>query len=167
MVADGADLGSLGANDDMAAVAAFPHLDLALLEDGGRLDVLEQGAVALLVVLLDGADLAELLGELGETLFLGGLGELVVHVGPLEVLAVGRGTQVLGRVADALELAQPHLCVVLLVGARLTEDLGDLLEALLLCHGREVDVLVRRLRLAGKGRLQVLLGPGALVLTHA
>ena len=32
MVADGANVGGLGAYDDVAAVAALPHLDLALLE---------------------------------------------------------------------------------------------------------------------------------------
>ena len=33
MVADGADVGSLGADYDVAAVAAFPHLHLALGKD--------------------------------------------------------------------------------------------------------------------------------------
>ena len=50
MGADGADLGGLGADDDVPAVAALPNLHLALFKDGGSLDVPEQCAVALLVL---------------------------------------------------------------------------------------------------------------------
>ena len=75
MGADGAEHGGLGADDDVAAVAALPHLDGALLEDLLGLDVVQQGAVALLVVLLDLGHQAELGGELGEALVLGGLGK--------------------------------------------------------------------------------------------
>ena len=60
MVAGGADLGSLCADDDMPAVAALPDLDLALRENFSRLDIVQQGAIALLVVLLDCGDQAEL-----------------------------------------------------------------------------------------------------------
>ena len=41
MVADGADLGGLGADDDVAAVAAFPHLHFALGKDFFGLNVVE------------------------------------------------------------------------------------------------------------------------------
>ncbi len=43
MVADRADLGGLGAHDDVAAVAAFPHFHLALGEDLFGFDVVQQG----------------------------------------------------------------------------------------------------------------------------
>ena len=111
MGAHGADVGGLRAHDDVAAVAAFPHLDLALFEHLRGLHVVQQRAVALLVVLFDGANLAELLGQLREALFLGRL-------------------------------------------------------AFLLRHRREIRVLVRGLRLAGKRRLQVLLGLRSCVLAH-
>ena len=81
------------------------HLDLALLEHLSGLHVMQQRAVALFVMLLDGADLAELLGKLGEAFLLGRLREALVHVGPLEVLAVCGILEVLRRGADALKLA--------------------------------------------------------------
>ena len=117
-------------------------------------------------MLLDGADLAELLGQLGEAFLLGRLREALVHVGPFEVLAVCGILEVLRRRADALKLAQPHLGVVLLVCRRFAEDLGDLLEAFLLRHRCEIGVLVRCLRLAGEGGLQILLGLRSFVLAH-
>ena len=70
VVAGGADVGGLGADDDVAAVAAFPDLDLALFKDLGGLDIAQQRAVALFVMALDLADEAELLRELGKALFL-------------------------------------------------------------------------------------------------
>ena len=55
MVAGGTDLGSLLADDDMAAVAALPdHITLAR-EHHSILDVLQQLAIAFLVMFLDGA----------------------------------------------------------------------------------------------------------------
>ena len=42
VVADRADLGGLGAHDDVAAVAAFPHLHLALGEDLFGFDVVSR-----------------------------------------------------------------------------------------------------------------------------
>ena len=55
MVAGGTDLGSLLADDDMAAVAALPdHITLAR-EHHSILDVLQQLAIAFLVMLLDSA----------------------------------------------------------------------------------------------------------------
>lgn len=40
---------------DVAAVAAFPHLNFALFKDLGSLHIVQQGAVALLMALLNGA----------------------------------------------------------------------------------------------------------------
>ena len=58
MLAHGADVGGLGAQDHVTAVAALPHCNTGLLEDGLALDIVQQGAVALLVGLLDGSDAA-------------------------------------------------------------------------------------------------------------
>ena len=89
MVANGAYVRSLRAYDDVAAITALPYLDLALLKHSGSFDVVQQCAVTLLMMLLDCANLTELFSELGEALFFSRLGELIVHVGPLEVLAIG------------------------------------------------------------------------------
>ena len=59
MIAHGADLRSGCADNDVATVSALPDLDLALGEDGGRLHVVQQGAIALLVMTFDLADHAE------------------------------------------------------------------------------------------------------------
>ena len=47
MIAHRADLRGLGADDDMPAVAAFPHGHAALLEDLIGLDIVQQLAVPL------------------------------------------------------------------------------------------------------------------------
>nr|MBU5881247.1 hypothetical protein [Vibrio cholerae O1] len=54
VVANGANLRSLLANNDMATVAALPDAIAVTREDNALLDVLEQLAIALLVVTLDG-----------------------------------------------------------------------------------------------------------------
>ena len=126
VVADGADLGSLGADDDMAAVAAFPHLDFALGKDLFGLDVMQQGAVTLFVMLLDGGHATKLGGQLGEALGLGGAGKAFVHVRPLIVLTCGGSGQILGGGADAVQLLEPQLGVLLLVLGGLQEEGGNL-----------------------------------------
>ena len=86
---------------DVAAVAALPSDHLVLLEDIAPDDVLQQGLVALFMLLLDFADLPEEIGYLGEALFTCGPFETGVHVGPLEVLTGGCGRQVGRGVADS------------------------------------------------------------------
>ena len=54
----------------MTAVAALPHLDLALSEDLRHLHIVQQGTVALLVMPFNGGDQAETLGQLMETCLL-------------------------------------------------------------------------------------------------
>ena len=87
----------LGAGVHEPALAADPGDLLVLLEDLALVDVLLEGAVPLLVVRLDLGDVAEALGDLGEALAVGDVGERRVQVGPLLVLAVGGGLEVLGR----------------------------------------------------------------------
>ena len=141
----------------MAAVAALPDLDLALFKDLGGLDVAQQRAVALLVMALDLADEAELLRQLGKALFLCGLGERIVHVGPLVVFALSGGEQIVGGGADALELFEPHLGVLLFVVRGLLEERSDLLIALFLCLGCEEGVLVAGLAFTSESLPQVFL----------
>ena len=80
----------------------------------------------------------------------------------LALKAYPNGLQVGGGVADALQVLEPQLGVLLLVVGGLLEDSGDLLIALLLGDGCEIGVLVARLALAGKGVPQVALGLSAL-----
>ena len=59
MIAGQANHGRGGAHDYVAAVAAFPHLDLALFKHIGHLDGFEQRAITILVMLLDRGDQPE------------------------------------------------------------------------------------------------------------
>src|SRR5699024_9324810 len=123
-----------GANVDVAAVAAYPDLLAHAAEDLGLLDILEQGAVTLLVLLLDGGDALHLHGDGHKALLAGDLGELGVHLGPLVILAGGGQLQILGGGADfaARHVLVPELGMLLLVAGGLGEEGGDLLIAVLL-----------------------------------
>ena len=127
---------------------------------------MQQGAVALFVVLFNGGHQTEPLGQLLEALFLGGFGKALVHIGPLVVFTVSGGGKILGGGADAVQLLEPELCVLLLVFGGFQEQGRDLLIAFLLGLGSEIGVFVACLRFAGKGCQQVLFGLGACVFAH-
>ena len=158
MCTGGADLGSLGADHDVATVAALPYLDVALAEHLLGLYIVQQGAVALLMTLLDGSYETELGSELGEALLIGGAGKAFVHVGPLVVFALSGCCQVVGGGGDAIELLEPELGVLLLIISRLLEDGGYLLKSVLLGARGEVGVFVACLRFACECGLEILLG---------
>ena len=163
MGADRADLRSLGANHDVTAVAALPDLNLALLKDLLGLHVVQQGAVSLLMGLLNGSNASELGRKSRKALFLGLLGHTVIHIGPLEVLALSSMEKVLSGIAQLAQLLEPKLSVLLLVLGSLQEQLSDLLKAGLLCHGSKVGVLISCLGLACKGLPQVLFCLGSFI----
>ena len=142
MCAGGAKLGRIRSNNDMSAVAAFPNLDLTLCKDLCHLDVLQQGAVTLLVMLLDLGNQAEFCRKLREALLFGGLGESGVHIGPFVVLAVCCFLKVSGGVTDTCKLLQPQLCVLLLIVCSFEKKRGDLLVAFLFCNRGEVGILI-------------------------
>ena len=129
MVAGGANLRGLLAYDDVTAVAALPHLDLALGEDLRHLHIVQQGTVALLVVLFNGGDQAETLRQLMETFLIGSFGKAVVHIRPLVVLALSGGEKVFGGVANAVQLFEPQLGVFLLIISGFEEQCRDLLRS--------------------------------------
>ena len=56
----GANFRSLGANNDVAAVTAFPNLNFALLENLSGFDVLQKGTITLFMMLLDFATMRNL-----------------------------------------------------------------------------------------------------------
>ena len=158
MGADGAHAGGFLAHMDVTAVAALPDVLVAALEDHAVFQVLQQGAVALLVLLLDLAHALEQEGQLGKALLPGGLGHLLIHGGPFLILALGGGEQVGGGVANAAQLLEPDLGMLLLVSGGLLEESGDLLKALLLGLGGKIVVLVAGHGLASKGFPQIGLG---------
>ena len=93
MVAGRADFRCLLTDYDMTAVAALPYLDLTLGKDLCHLHIVQQGTVALLMVLFDGSDQTEACGKLVEALFVGGFGEAVVHIRPFVVLTLSCGSK--------------------------------------------------------------------------
>ena len=162
VVTDGADGGSLLADDDVAAVGALPDAVALAGEDNAVLDVLQELAVALFVLLLDLAHHAELGRDLLESFFFRFLRHAGVHVRPLVVLA-GRGVgEILyGRGHPVMQVLEPDLRMLLLVGRGLLEDLGDLHIAILLGLGRVIGVLVASHGLAGESLLEVPFGLGS------
>lgn len=155
MVAGGANLRGLLAHDDVTAVAALPHLDLALGEDLRHLHIVQQGTVALLVVLFNGGDQAETLGQRMETFLIGCFGKAVVHIRPLVVLTLSGGEKVFCGVANAVQFFEPQLGVFLLIISGFEEQCRDLLKAFLLGLGCKIGVLIACLGLTGKGSHQV------------
>ena len=144
VVTDGADFGGGGADDDVAAVGALPDGVAFFGEDHFVFDVLEELAVALFVMLLDGADHLEFLRDFLETLFTGFAGHPRIHIGPLEVLAV-RGVGQIGFRAGhgaPVQILEPDFGVLLLIGRRLLEEVGDLDISVFLGLRRVVRVLV-------------------------
>ena len=67
-------------------------------------------------------------GNLGKALLLGGLGKLVIHRGPLVVLARGSVAQVVqsARNGSVMQILKPQLGVFGLVSRRLGKDVRDL-----------------------------------------
>ena len=163
MCADGAELRGLGADNDVAAVTALPNLNLALLKDLLGLHVVQESAVSVLVALLDGCNAAELGSKLLEAFFFSFLGHTVIHIGPLEVLALSGVEKILGGIAQLTQLLEPKLCMLFLVLCGLQEQLSNLLKSSLLSHGSELGVLVSRLGFTCECFPQVLFGFGTSV----
>ena len=153
---------------DVAAVGADPHVLAVAGKDLALLQVLEQLVVALLVLLFDLADRLEQVGDAGEALLAGDLGELGVHLGPLIALAGGGVLEVLGRSGHGavVQELKPDLGVLLLIAGGLLEELGDLDIALLAGCGGVVGVLVAGLGFAGERGEQVGLCAGTLEIFH-
>ena len=163
MVAHGANLRGLGADDDVAAVGALPDAVAVAGEDYALFDVGKELTIALLVLFLDGAYHLELCGNRVEAFLAGFFCHAGIHIGPLEVLAGSGVLQVLYSAGDfaAMQVFEPDLGVFLFIGSGLLEDLGDLHIAVLLGLGGVVGVLVTGLGLAGEGFQEVLFGFGS------
>ena len=163
MLADGAELRRIFANDDVAAVTAFPDRDVFGDEDHAAFDVFKELLVTLLMVLFDFADHAEFVGDFGKAFLLGDFGESGIHVGPFVVFAFGghaKAFRGFGNLAAA-EILEPELGVFFFVFGRFEEDGRDLLVAFFLSLGGKIGVFVAGLRFAGKSGLQALFGFGS------
>ena len=110
------------------------------------------------MMLFNGGYQAETLGQLMESLLVGGFGEAVVHIRPLVVLALSGGEKIFGGVADAVQLFEPQLGMFLLVIGGFKEQRRDLLVAFLLGLRCKIGVLVACLGLTGKGSHQIFFG---------
>ena len=126
MCADGANNRSFLADDQVAAVTAFPHDDAGLLKDLLSLNVVQQCAITLFMALLDGSNATHLAGQIMEAFLVSFLGHTVVHIGPLVVLALSSMLQVGSSVAQLAQSLEPELCMLLLV-------VGSLLEMAAIC----------------------------------
>ena len=166
MIAGGADFGGLGAHHDVAAVAALPHFYFALGKHFCHFNVVQQGAVALFVMLFNGSHQAEPGSQFGEALFLSRLGKAVIHIGPFVIFARGGGFQVVGGIADAVQLLEPQLGMFFFVISRFQKQCCDLLKTLLLGHGGKEGVLVACFGFARKCGHQVFLALGTSILVH-
>ena len=131
MVAGRADLRRFLTDHNVTAVAALPYLDLTLGKDLRHLHIVQQGTVALLVVLFNGSDQTEALRQLMKAFFIGGFGKAVVHIRPLVVLTLSGGEKVFCGVANAVQFFKPQLGVFLLIISGFEEQCRDLLVAFL------------------------------------
>ena len=161
MVANGALLGSVCAENEVSAVAAFPHNDSALFEYSLGLYVGKKRTVSFLVSLLNSCNASELSCELVEALCLCVLCELIVHIGPFVVFTLCCVEKVFSSVAKLSESLEPKLCVLLLVISGLEEYSRDLLVSCFLCYGSKVGIFISCLRLACKSGPKILLGLGS------
>jgi hypothetical protein len=128
MLANRTKLRSLLADNDMAAIAALPDHVLIARENDTLLDIAQELTVTLLMSLLDSADLLEKESDLVESLFLGHLGKLGIHVSPLEVLAIGCILEIsLGiRNSAIMQKLEPDLGMLLLIIGSLLKEFTNL-----------------------------------------
>ena len=128
MVADWANLWSLLAYYDMTAVRALPDAVAVTREDELVLHVLQEFAITLLVVLLDFSHHLKLGSNLLEAFLVSFLCHAWIHFSPLIVLTISCSFEILLSILDstALQVLEPQLSVLLLVGCCLLKDVSYL-----------------------------------------
>ena len=149
------------ADDHMTAVAAFPNGVPIPGKHQAALHHSQQGAVPLLMELLDGTDHLEFLRDLLKSLFPGFPGHTRVHIGPFKVLSVRSGSQIIRSAGyrAAVQILEPDLGMFLLVRRSLLEDRRDGFITVLPGLGSKVGILIPRLALSGKSFLQPIPNP--------
>ena len=133
MVADGAGLRSLGADNDVAAVTAFPNLDFRFLKYLGGFNVLEQSTVTLLMTFLNCCHTTETCCKFRESLLLGSYGKALIHISPLIILTIGSSGKVLSSITYTLKFLEPEFGVLFLIVCCLLKYGSYLLKAVLFC----------------------------------
>lgn len=113
MVANRANLGSILADNDVAAVSALPDSIAILREYFLLVYIAKQLAVTLFVSLFDCANHAEFSGNLLEAFLVSFLRHAVVHVSPLEIFACCGSLEIACGILDvtALEVLEPQFSV--------------------------------------------------------
>ena len=117
MIANGANLRRKLANDDVAAVTAFPNRNVFGDEDHSPFNVFKKFFVAFFMVLLDFGDHAEFGGDFVEAFFVSDLGEVRIHCVPFIAFASSGFFEVVdcGFNLTALKIFEPHFCVFFFV----------------------------------------------------
>ena len=144
VVANWANLWSLLAYYDVTAVRALPDAIAITRENYLVLNVLQELAITLLVVLLNLSYHLELSGNLVEALLTSLFSHAFVHLCPLAMLTLGSSQKVLFCTLDgtALQVLEPQLSVLLLVGSSLLEDVSYLNITILLSLACEVCIFI-------------------------
>ena len=147
-----ADFRRLLADDNVPAVAALPDNVVVLGEHHFVLNIGQQLAVTLLVLLLDSAHHFKQCGDFSEAFFSGFLREGLVHIGPFVVFAGCRVLQVFHGGGDfaVVKQLEPDFGVLFLIFSGFRENGGDLLKAVFFGFGRIIGILVSGLRFPGK-----------------
>ena len=160
MLAYRAELGSLLSDHDVTAVGALPDRIFLAGEYNALGDILKELPVTLFMSFLDRAHALEKECNLVESFFPGSLCEAVIHVGPLEVLAVGGIQEILlgRRHLSAVQELEPYLRVFLLVLGSLFEQLAYLDITILGSLRGIIEVLGVCLALARERGTEVLFG---------
>ena len=95
-----------------------------------------------------------------EAFLVGFLSHTLIHIRPLEVLALGCVSQVLSGAVQAAQMLEPQLGMLFLIICGSQEQSCNLLIALLFCLGCEVGILVASLRLPCECLPKIFLGFG-------
>ena len=99
----------------MTAVPALPYLHFALLKYLRSLNILQQGAISLLVMFLNGAYHTEFGCQFRESFCFCSLGKLLVHIRPLVILSICGCIQICHGISQTLQFLKPHLCMLFFV----------------------------------------------------
>ena len=145
----------------MSAVPAFPDFYFTLREDLLCFHIFQKGAIALLMVLLDFGNQAELCSQFRESFFFRCFSEAFIHISPLVILSGCGSREVLRCGADPAKLLKPQFCVFLLIVRGFQEQCRNLFKSVLLRAGSKISIFVSCLALAGKGRKKVLFRLGS------
>lgn len=150
MVAGGADLRGLGADEGITADQTAPGDRFLSLPYGALLYLAEIAQETAVVVHLDFGDGAEMSGDVGETLLVGYLGKSAIHLVALLLLLLGRKSEIRGGVGDSagvntdvdietapFEVFKINLGVMEFICGSFTENLPD----------REILLIVGLLRI--------------------